>query len=607
MTWSVSPSGSDANLGTSQFPFRTISRAATVATSGDTVVVEAGRYTETVNLYSRNSGVEFRGVGAGRPVIDGAGRRAYGFHNRANRVTITGFAITGQTDAGIYTEGSNDRVADNVLHHIGSSDEERSNGVRVIGGSGNTISGNTVHHIGPGFSSMGIWLVETRDALVEGNSVYLVRKEGIRDWKGLDNVVAGNHAFLNWVGIGLNTSTGSSVRNNYVSDNVEGLAVKHASYRTVLDFWDLDQAHWSRVEHNTVQRSSEASIWIAQSDEPLDYVEVTGNHFAGAGGAFLRDIPSLRGAHVTVDANAYTDAGWTPRWLYKAGWSSAGGLTDWASVRRETGWETTPAAADAGATGDSQATASWTQFDMTPVDSSSKGTYYTRNHLGATSDNDQTTYWMTDTNRDEYVVFDFGQPRTFDHLILTLYSNEDKRNPRSYRFSVSDDRSSWRSILSGVNQDTSQAARYYELREPVTARYLRFTMVDNFCDTYLPRLGCGENFVLSDLKAGLVSPQAPSALASEPEIGMAPKAVLTRRGTLRIHVTCDGTAAGPARFVVGRAGRKRVELGPDCSRAVEIPLRRRFVRRLRRGEVRHVRVTATAPGDRLTKRLRVRT
>ena len=75
---------------------------------------------------------------------------------------------------------------------------------------------------------------------------------------------------------------------------------------------------------------------------------------------------------------------------------------------------------------------------------------------------------------------------------------------------VSDDRASWRTISSGVNEDTSGASRFYELPEPVTARYLRFTMVDTFCEVYFPRLGCGRNFVLSDLKAGFVSAQEPS-------------------------------------------------------------------------------------------------
>jgi hypothetical protein len=613
VTWSVSPNGSDANLGTAQFPFRTVSRAAGVARAGDTVLVASGRYLETVSLSSRNSGVEFRGVGNGRPVIDGARRRAYGFRNAgAKRLTIAGFEISGQTVAGVYTQGSHNTVAGNVIHHVGSSGETQSNGVRVVRGSANTVSGNTIHHIGPGLSSIGIWLVETRDARVEGNSVYLVRKEGVRDWKGLDNAVVGNSSFLNWVGISLNTSTGSSVTDNHVFDNVEGFAVKHTSYRTVLDYWDLDAAHWSRLQHNTVERSSETGIWIAQSDEPLDYLDVRGNRFSGAGAAFIRDIPSLRGPNVSVDTNAYSDAGGDPRWLYKAGWGSGGGLTDWAAVRQETGWETTAPAVDAGTRTALAATASWTQFAMTPVDSSSKGTYYTRNHLGATADGDQSTYWLTEGNRDEYVVFDFGQPRTFNHLILTLYGDGDKRKPRGYRFSVSGDRATWQGIKSGVNQDASQAARFYELREPVTARYLRFTMVDTFCDSYLPRLGCARNFVLSDLKAGMLGPPGPAAAeepsAPPPEIGVASEAVLTDKGRLRIRVTCVGSSAGRARFVVRHAGHKRVALRRGCSRSVEIPLKRRFVRRLRRGKLSALRLMATAPsGSRLTTRVRVRT
>jgi F5/8 type C domain/Right handed beta helix region len=432
----------------------------------------------------------------------------------------------------------------------------------------------------------------------------------VRDWKGLDNAIRRNRVLLTWAGIALNTSTGSVVTDNIIHDTVEGLAIKHASYATVLDYWGLETAHWSRLLDNTVERSSEASIWIAQSGEPLDYVEVRDNQFAGAGGAFLRDVPSLRGPHVAVDQNAYSDLGGDPRWLYKAGWSSSEGLTDWESVRRETGWETTQPAADAGAAPIAAAPASWTAFGMTPVASSSKGTYYTRNHLDATADGDQSTYWMTEGNRNEYVVFDFGQMRTFNHLILTLYSHEDRRNPRGYRFSVSDDRASWRSILSGVNQDTSGAARYYELAAPVTARYLRFTMVDTFCATYLPRLGCGKNFVLSDLTAGMLAAPAPAEpqTGQQAEIGVGSNAVLTDDDRLRIRVRCVGSTGGRVRFIVRRAGRRRVALESGCRRSVEIPLRRRFVRRLRRGEVRMIRLTAIAPdGDTVTTRVRVRT
>jgi parallel beta-helix repeat protein len=616
-TFWVSPSGSDASVGTERFPFRTIGRAAASARSGDTVVVSAGRYRETVSLSPRQTGVTFRGAGDAQPVLDGGGRRAFGFENvGADRLTIENFEITGQRDAAVYTSGSEVQVLGNLIHHVGAASEPENAGVRVVRSRAARIAGNTIHHVGPGRSSFGIWLHETRDSLVEDNAVYFIRKEGIRDWIGLDNTIARNRAFLNWAGIALNTSTGTLVTDNHVHDNVEGFAVKHVSYRTVLEYWGLDQAHWSRLTHNTVSRSSEASLWIAQSGEPLDYVAVRHNRFSGAGGAFLRDVPSLRGPHVTVDQNAYSDAGGDPRWLYKAGWSSGEGLTDWESVREQTGWEATAPEPGAGAAPIAAAPVSWTPLGMTPVASSSKGTYWTRAHLDDTSDGDQSTYWITSTNRNEYVVFDFGEPRTFDHLILTLHSHDDKRNPRGYRFAVSNDRASWQTVASGINQDTSGSARYYELPQPVTGRFLRFTMVDTFCDRYIPRLGCAESFVLSDLTAGMLGPPSTTTPEpvpvepppDEPKIAVAPRAVLTQEGKLRIRVRCAGSLGGRARFVVRpRLGRKRVALGPDCRRSVEISLRRRFVRRVRRGGVRAVRLTYSAPGtEPVTTRLRVR-
>jgi hypothetical protein len=609
-TWSVSPNGSDANLGTSQFPFRTIGRAVAVARGGDTILVSSGRYPETVSLSDRDSGVTLRGVGDTRPVVDGARKRSYGFENvGASRLTIENFEITGQTVNGIYSEGSQGQIVGNLIHHVGSASDDASKdesaGVRVVHGNGTRVAGNTVHHVGPGPSAIGIWMLETRDAQVEDNAVYLVRNAGIRDWKGLDNAIRRNVIMLSWVGVALNLSTGSVAADNLVQDTVEGFDVKHASYKTVLDYWGLDAAHWSRVLHNTVRRSSEASVWIAQSEEPLDYVEVRANRIDGAGAAFLRDVPSLRGRHVTVDANAYSNAGGTPRWLYKAGWDeNKGALTDWASVRHQTGWETGAPPDDAGARIALPAPVSWAPYSMTPVDSSSKGTWYTRHHLKATADEDQSTYWLTEGNRNEYVVFDFGQPRTFDHLILTLHTDQDPRNPHAYRFSVSDDRGSWRDIASGVNVDPNGAAHYYQLPAPVTARYLRFTMVDNFCVSYLPRLGCPDNFVLSDLTAGLVGPPAPEPA---PAIDIGSKAVLTGRGRLRIHVTCVGAFGGKARFIVRHAGRRRVRLAPACDRSVAIPLRRRFVRRLRSGKIDGVRLKAIGPDGEIVKtRLRVR-
>lgn len=494
-TYTVSPSGSDSNPGTAAAPFRTIARAAQVARSGDVVNVASGRYEETVPLTSANSGATFRGVGTTLPVIDGDKVRARGFYNNgASNITISNFEITGQTTAGIFTAGSNNTISRNLIHHVGSSSIRESQGIRVNRGSGNRVADNTIHHVGPGAESRGIWLLESRDAIVEDNVIYLIRKDGIRDWKGLDNTLRRNRSFLNWVGISLNTATGATVVDNLIYENTEGLQLKHLSYSTVLNYWGLSVGKWSKVIHNTVRRSTDASAWIAQSEQPLDYLELSKNLFSGAGTAFLRDRPEIRGPRVIVDRNAYSDEGGKPRYVYKAGYRSDPGVLLWDAVRSLLGWELNPPPADAGARGVVVAEPRYTPYAMTPVDSSSKGTYYTTKHLNKTSDNVQSTYWLTATNKNEWVAFDFGRQRTFNTIQLTIYAHEDPRNPRNVRFEVWDG-SAWKVIHESNNPDQEGSAYYYALDAPVTARFLRYTMVDNFG---------GDYFVMSDLEAGLL-------------------------------------------------------------------------------------------------------
>jgi hypothetical protein len=60
-TFVVDPSGNDADPGDSTAPWRTIQHAATVASAGDTVVIRAGRYSESVSLLSSGA--------AGNPIV----------------------------------------------------------------------------------------------------------------------------------------------------------------------------------------------------------------------------------------------------------------------------------------------------------------------------------------------------------------------------------------------------------------------------------------------------------------------------------------------------------------------------------------------------------
>ncbi len=65
------------------------------------------------------------------------------------------------------------------------------------------VSDNRIYDVGPGGESMGIWLLFAEHMTVEDNEVFLVRKEGIRDWGGLQNTFIGNRLYLNWCGITL--------------------------------------------------------------------------------------------------------------------------------------------------------------------------------------------------------------------------------------------------------------------------------------------------------------------------------------------------------------------------------------------------------------------
>ena len=73
----VSTSGSDANPGTSDRPFRTINKAAQVATAGDVVTIRNGTYNENVTV--RNSGtssarIVFQAASRGGVILTGPGR-----------------------------------------------------------------------------------------------------------------------------------------------------------------------------------------------------------------------------------------------------------------------------------------------------------------------------------------------------------------------------------------------------------------------------------------------------------------------------------------------------------------------------------------------------
>lgn len=102
-TWHVSPSGNDAAAGTSAAPWRTLQRAATAVTAGDTVNIQPGTYAGFRVTAQGTQAAPIAFVGQGDVRIDGAAT--------ANRdavlveggawIRIEGLTVTGAARAGI--------------------------------------------------------------------------------------------------------------------------------------------------------------------------------------------------------------------------------------------------------------------------------------------------------------------------------------------------------------------------------------------------------------------------------------------------------------------------------------------------------------------------
>ncbi len=129
--------------------YTTISVALTVAFSGDTIIVHAGTYAESVSITTDNLTLETDGAVIVDPP-DAANKSC--FKVRADGVTIRGFELTGANgngSFGIDFEGSSNTFTDNVIHDLAGSDT----GGGIVswdydgGTDDNTISDNTIYNI----------------------------------------------------------------------------------------------------------------------------------------------------------------------------------------------------------------------------------------------------------------------------------------------------------------------------------------------------------------------------------------------------------------------------------------------------------------------------
>jgi hypothetical protein len=258
----VSPTGSDSAAGTKTAPFKTLARAAQVATKASTTVwVAPGTYTggvKTTASGTASSRIYWVSTTKwGAKVVPGSTANIW--DNRGNYVSIIGFDFDGSSKPtvthGVYTGGSYTMIQDNHVHNIAKSATCNSAGGSAIGtdsyynGVWDDVVSNTVHDIGPAGCKYIQGIYVSTSGTVKNNLVYRVGEAAIHLWHDANHVTITNNTVTTShygviVGGGnfYHSSTGDDytvVNNNIFMDNGYGISEQgttgtHNSYSNNL-------------------------------------------------------------------------------------------------------------------------------------------------------------------------------------------------------------------------------------------------------------------------------------------------------------------------------------------------------------------------------------
>lgn len=106
----ISPNGNDANAGTESAPYKTFSKAQSVATSGDTIHMLEGTYKATIEV--SKDGLTIIGHNA---VIDATGLHKAIFI-KAKNITMSGFESKFSNSHAVYIQGENVKFSNSSVH-----------------------------------------------------------------------------------------------------------------------------------------------------------------------------------------------------------------------------------------------------------------------------------------------------------------------------------------------------------------------------------------------------------------------------------------------------------------------------------------------------------
>ncbi len=353
----VSPRGNDSNPGTVVFPFRTIGRAAGIARAGDTVLIGAGVYYESVR--PAHSGepekyVIYRNYGAGEVIIDAEdGKRPSCIEiNNREYLQFIGLTVRGANSyqdwprAGIsITDGSSHIILDNITAY------DNYFGIMVKGGykpvtfvtvrNSKTIGPNNLGNVHYGIffyqkvydsqilnNEIGYTLPEeqsygidistdypgaqaegARRIVVAGNEVHHNESQGIHTWNAKGVLITGNYFYENGA-TGIQIEDGSEnivVENNLSEHNAQ-------KYGFEAGAWIDDSKNV--LVRNNILRSNKVGLLVTASDRVIIHDNYLYLNNRGTG-----DLLNTAGLMVE---DSVSNVSVTHNTFYKNGASSAG-------------------------------------------------------------------------------------------------------------------------------------------------------------------------------------------------------------------------------------------------------------------------------------------
>ena len=192
-------------------PGDSIQNSINSATSGDTIIVKPGTYTENIKIVKDGLTIRSQSRNPDDTIIKAKSPGANVFLLQADKVKIEGFKISGSIKfgyAGIGLSSCSDCTIEN------NKLLSNSFGICLLNSKDNTISKNTVSD-----GQRGIYSKYSKGNILSGNTATGNREYGIALEGSESNTLSGNTAFKNERGIYLGSSDGNTLKGNTVRNN----------------------------------------------------------------------------------------------------------------------------------------------------------------------------------------------------------------------------------------------------------------------------------------------------------------------------------------------------------------------------------------------------